>query len=93
MIICVENEVQQKKIIELDARLSDCIAVATQRAPISVSLTFGTKWDDMTDVLRKMEEEGPSRIRRRSRPRKSIYSGGESSLAVILSEREGPRKG
>src|ERR1700757_3226926 len=33
-IIRAENELQQKKIIELDARPSDCIAIATpQKAP------------------------------------------------------------
>jgi bifunctional DNase/RNase len=59
MIICAENEVQQKKIIELDARPSDCIAVATQqKAPIYVSQEVWDEVDDMTDVLRKMEEEG-----------------------------------
>ena len=31
MIIAAENELQQKKIIELDARPSDCIAMATQQ--------------------------------------------------------------
>ena len=31
MIIRAENELQQKKIIELDARPSDCIAMATQQ--------------------------------------------------------------
>ena len=59
MIICAENEVQQKKIIELDARPSDCIAVATQqKAPIYVSQEVWDEVDDMSDVLRKMEEEG-----------------------------------
>ena len=59
MIICAENEVQQKKIIELDARPSDCIAMATQqKAPIYVSQEVWDEVDDMSDVLRKMEEEG-----------------------------------
>jgi uncharacterized protein len=59
MIIRAENEVQQKKIIELDGRPSDCIAMATQqKAPIYVSQEVWDEVDDMTDVLRKMEEEG-----------------------------------
>src|SRR6476660_10452994 len=59
MIICAENEVQQKKIVELDARPSDCIAMATQqKAPIYVSQEVWDEVDDMSDVLRKMEEEG-----------------------------------
>jgi hypothetical protein len=59
MIIAAENELQQKKIIELDARPSDCIAMATQqKAPIYVSQEVWDEVDDMSDVLRKMEEEG-----------------------------------
>jgi bifunctional DNase/RNase len=58
-IIRAENELQQKKIIELDARPSDCIAMATQqKAPIYVSQEVWEEVDDMKDVLRKMEEEG-----------------------------------
>ena len=59
MIIQVENELQQKKIIELDGRPSDCIAMATQqKAPLYVSQDVWDEVDDMSDVLRKMEEEG-----------------------------------
>ena len=50
-----ENETQQKKIIEIDARPSDCIAMATQQsAPIFVSLDV---WDEVEDI--KMQQEGP----------------------------------
>src|SRR2546429_7616330 len=59
VIIQVENELQQKKIIELDGRPSDCIAMATQqKAPIYVSQNAWDEVDEMSDVLRKMEEEG-----------------------------------
>jgi bifunctional DNase/RNase len=59
MIIAAENELQQRKIIELDGRPSDCIAMATQqKAPIYVSQDVWDEVDDMSDVLRKMEEEG-----------------------------------
>ena len=35
MIITAENELQQRKVIELDARPSDCLALALrQKAPI-----------------------------------------------------------
>jgi len=58
-IIRAENELHQKKIVELDARPSDCIAMATQqKAPIYVSQEVWDEVDDMSDVLRKMEEEG-----------------------------------
>ncbi len=59
MIIAAENELQQRKIIELDARPSDCIAIAVQqKAPIYVSQEVWDEVEDMSDVLRKMEEEG-----------------------------------
>ena len=54
-----ENETQQKKIIEIDARPSDCIAMATQQsAPIFVNLDVWDEVEDMTEVLRKMQQEG-----------------------------------
>lgn len=70
LIIRAENELQQKKIIELDGRPSDCIAMAVQqKAQVYVSQEVWEEVDDMSDVLRKMEEEG---IRPESE------SGGES---------------
>ena len=60
LILSAENELHQKRIIEIDARPSDCIAMAAQqRAPIYVSLNVWEKVEDMTEVLRKMQEEGP----------------------------------
>ena len=59
LVLSAENESQQKKIIEIDARPSDCIAMATQqRAPIYVSLDVWDEVQDMTEALRKMQEEG-----------------------------------
>src|SRR5947207_9580120 len=59
MIIRAENELQQKKIIELDGRPSDCIAMATQqKAPIYVSPEVWAEVEDMSDVLRKIDEDG-----------------------------------
>jgi len=59
LILSAENESQQKKIVEIDARPSDCIAMATaQRAPIYLSLDFWDEVEDMTEALRKMQEEG-----------------------------------
>ena len=58
LVLSAENETQQKKIIEIDARPSDCIAMATaQRAPIYVSLEVWDEVEDMTEALRKMQEE------------------------------------
>ena len=65
LIVSAENELlQQRKIIELDARPSDCIALAVaHEAPIYVSREVWEEVEDMTDVLRKMaegaEEGGP----------------------------------
>ena len=59
LVLSVENELKQKKIMEIDARPSDCIAVATaQRAPIYVSLNVWEELEDMTEALRKLEAEG-----------------------------------
>ena len=60
LVLSAENELQQKKIIEIDARPSDCIALAAQQcAPIYVSLDVWDKVEDLSEVLRKMQEEGP----------------------------------
>ena len=57
LIVSAENELQQRKIMELDARPSDCIALAVQQgAPIYVSRDVWEEVDDMSDVLRKMAE-------------------------------------
>ena len=59
LVLSAENESQQKKIIEIDARPSDCIAMAMQqRAPIYVSLDVWDEVEDMTEALRKIQEEG-----------------------------------
>lgn len=57
LILSAENELQQRKIIELDARPSDCIALAmAQQAPIYVSQDVWDEVEDMSDVLKKMSE-------------------------------------
>ena len=61
MILSAENELHQRKVVEIDARPSDCIAMAAQqKAAIYVSREVWEEVDDMADVLRKMEEEGSS---------------------------------
>src|SRR6516162_162878 len=60
LVLSAENELNQKKIVEIDARPSDCIAMAIQqRAPIYVSVDVWDAVEDMTEALRKMQEEGP----------------------------------
>jgi bifunctional DNase/RNase len=59
LIVSAENELQQRKIIEIDARPSDCIAMATQqKASIYISREVWDEVDDMSEVLKKMEEGG-----------------------------------
>ena len=49
-----------KKIIELDARPSDCIAMAAQqKAPIYVSRLVWEEVEDTSELLQKLQD-GPS---------------------------------
>jgi len=56
VVLSAENEIQQKRVIELDARPSDCIAMAAREgAPIYVN---GDVWDaveDATAALRHLQ--------------------------------------
>jgi bifunctional DNase/RNase len=59
LVLSAENESQEKKIIEIDSRPSDCIAMATQQAaPIYVNRDVWDQVEDMTEALQKMQEEG-----------------------------------
>jgi bifunctional DNase/RNase len=61
LIVSAENELQAKKIIELDARPSDCIAMAVQQnAPIYVTQGVWEEVEDMSEILRKMAEDAES---------------------------------
>lgn len=58
LIITAENELQQRKIVELDARSSDCMAMAAlQKAPIYVSSVVWEEVEDMTSLLRNLQKE------------------------------------
>jgi bifunctional DNase/RNase len=58
LILSAENELHQRKTIEIDARPSDCIAMAAQHsAPIYVSGEVWEEVEDMAEVLRKIEDE------------------------------------
>jgi len=57
LIISAQNELFEKKIIELDGRPSDCLALAIQQsAPIYVSRDVWDEVEDRSDVLRSLEE-------------------------------------
>jgi bifunctional DNase/RNase len=61
LIISAENELFEKKIIELDGRPSDCLALAiSQGAPIYVAREVWDEVEDRSDVLRNLEENGPA---------------------------------
>jgi bifunctional DNase/RNase len=56
LILKVENEFQ-RKIVEIDARPSDCIALAAhQGVPIYVNVDVWNKVEDMTEALQKLEK-------------------------------------
>jgi bifunctional DNase/RNase len=58
----VENELTAKRLIELDARPSDGVALAIQQgAPIYVSLEVWDRVEDVAEALRALQEEGPPR--------------------------------
>jgi hypothetical protein len=59
LIVSCQNELFERKIIELDARPSDCVALAVaQGAPIYVSHEVWEEVEDRSEVLRQIEENG-----------------------------------
>lgn len=61
LIVSSENEISEKKIIELDGRPSDCIALAVQqKAPIYVSKDVWDEVEDRSDVLKQIEDNEQS---------------------------------
>jgi bifunctional DNase/RNase len=62
LVLGAENELTAKRLLELDARPSDGVALAIQqRAPIYVSLEVWDRVEDVTEALRALQEEGPPR--------------------------------
>jgi bifunctional DNase/RNase len=57
LIVSCQNELFERKIIELDGRPSDCIALAlAQKAPMYVSREVWEEVEDRSEVLRQIEE-------------------------------------
>jgi len=57
LIIIAENELDERKIVEIDARPSDSIALAVQAgAPIYVAHQVWESVEDMSIVLKKMQD-------------------------------------
>lgn len=60
LVLQQENELG-KKIVEIDARPSDCLALATaQKRPVYVRADLFAEVDDMTAALEKINEMGSS---------------------------------
>ena len=58
LILQQQNELG-RKIVELDARPSDCIAIATsQKKPLYVSHSLFEQVEDMSEVLQRINEGG-----------------------------------
>jgi len=58
LILHQQNELA-RKIVEIDARPSDCLAMATaQKRPIYVSAALFEQVEDMTEVLDRINENG-----------------------------------
>ena len=58
IVLQQQNELA-RKIVELDARPSDCLAIAAaHKKPIFVSAPLVEQVEDMSDVLDKMNESG-----------------------------------
>jgi len=59
LVLQQQNEVA-RKIVEIDARPSDCLALASaQKKPIYVTQTLFDQVEDMSEVLDKINESGP----------------------------------
>jgi hypothetical protein len=58
LIISAENELHSRKIIELDGRPSDCVALALQqKVPIFVRDHVWEEADDMSAILQNMNDD------------------------------------
>ncbi len=59
LVLVAENELYERKIVEIDARPSDCLALAVAaNAPVYVVKQVWDEAEDMTELLQKMEERG-----------------------------------
>ena len=55
LILKVENELEEKKILEIDARSSDCIALAVQsKVPVYVAKSVLDESDDVAEVFKRV---------------------------------------
>ena len=58
LFLKAENELMERKIVELDARPSDCIALAVRyEAPLFVVKSLWGELEDMTNILEDLREQ------------------------------------
>ncbi|MFK7910638.1 MAG: bifunctional nuclease family protein [Akkermansiaceae bacterium] len=56
--VVAENEIMERKVIEIDARPSDCLALAVrQEAPVFVREHVWDELRDMSDVLAELKDK------------------------------------
>ncbi|MDB4624043.1 bifunctional nuclease family protein [Akkermansiaceae bacterium] len=61
LFLKAENELMERKIVELDARPSDCIALAVRHeAPLFVVKSLWEELEDMTNILEDLREQESS---------------------------------
>jgi bifunctional DNase/RNase len=59
LFLVAENEIMERKVVEIDARPSDCLALSVrQNAPIYVDQQVWHGLRDMSDVLDELREKG-----------------------------------
>lgn len=59
LILEASNEIMERKIVELDARPSDCIALSVRSGtPLYVLRSLWEELEDMSETLEQMRQEG-----------------------------------
>ena len=59
LILEAANELMERKIVELDARPSDCLALAVRcGCPVYVLRTLWNSLEDMSETLEQMRQQG-----------------------------------
>ncbi len=59
LILDAQNEIMERKIVELDARPSDCLALAVRcGAPLYVNRALWDSLEDMSEALEEMRKQG-----------------------------------
>ena len=59
LILEAQNEIMERKIVELDARPSDCLALVVRcGAPLYVIRSLWDSLEDMSGALEEMRKEG-----------------------------------